>query len=148
MEVRKAYTIGFTKRSAEQFFETLKLFRIKQLIDIRLNNTSQLACFAKRDDLQFFLKEICSAEYIHKPILSPTKDILDEFKKKEISWEEYEKRFLELLEERKIEEIIDRKLFENPTVLLCSESSAENCHRRLVAEYLKNLWSDIKIIHL
>ncbi len=118
------------------------------LIDVRLNNTSQLSCFTKRDDLKFFLKEICGAEYLHKPILSPTKDILDGYKKKKISWEEYEKRFFELLEERKIEKIIDKKLFENPTVLLCSEPTAENCHRRLVAEYLSIKWGNLKVIHL
>jgi len=115
---------------------------------VRLNNTSQLAGFTKRDDLEYFLKQICDAEYLHRPDLSPTKDILDAYKKKQMPWEEYEPRFLALLAEREPEKTLDKQLFELPTVLLCSEPSAEHCHRRLVAEYLGRQWGDTKIVHL
>jgi len=142
------YTIGFTQKGAGTFFESLKGAGIKRLIDVRLNNTSQLAGFAKREDLQYFLKELCGAEYLHKPILSPTKDILDAYKKEEISWDEYKKRFVSLLTQRKVEEIIDKQLFDVPTVLLCSELEPEHCHRRLVAEYLAMKWGDVRVAHL
>ena len=142
------YTIGFAKKSAEAFFGALRKAGIKRLVDIRLNNTSQLAGFTKRDDLKFFLKELCNSEYIHEPLLAPTPEILNSYKKKKISWQEYEQRFLELMAERKIEEKIDRNLFNGPTVLLCSEPKADRCHRRLVLEYLQNNWGNLKIIHL
>jgi uncharacterized protein (DUF488 family) len=142
------YTIGFAKKSAQEFFDSLKKAGINRLIDIRLNNSSQLAGFTKTDDLEFFLKELCGAEYIYKPILAPTKEILDGYKKKTIKWEEYEQRFMKLMAERKVEDIIDKSLFDVPTVLLCSEPKPDRCHRRLVAEYLKDKWSNIKIIHL
>ena len=142
------YTIGFAKKSAEAFFGALRKAGIKRLIDIRLNNTSQLAGFTKRDDLRFFLKELCDAEYIHEPLLAPTPDILNSYKKKKISWQEYEKRFLDLMSERRIEEKIDRSLFNRPTVLLCSEAKTDHCHRRLALEYLQNKWEPFKITHL
>ena len=142
------YTIGFAKKSAEAFFGALRKAGIKRLVDIRLNNTSQLAGFTKRDDLKFFLKELCNSEYIHEPLLAPTPEILNSYKKKKISWQEYEQRFLELMAERKIEEKIDRSLFNGPTVLLCSEPKADRCHRRLVLEYLQNNWGNLRIIHL
>ena len=142
------YTIGFTKKRAEQFFDALKRAGIKRLIDIRLNNSSQLAGFAKQDDLAFFLREICGAEYIHQLILAPTKEILDGYKKNKLTWEEYERRFKSLLDERKVEEKIDRELFCVPTVLLCSEPKPEKCHRRLVAEYLRDKWVDVRVSHL
>ena len=115
---------------------------------MRLNNTSQLAAFAKRDDLAYFLEEICKAEYQHEPILSPTKEILDGYKKKEIPWDQYEASFLALLARREVEKAVDRQLFEVPTVLLCSEPTAEHCHRRLVAEYLGRKWGGAAIVHL
>lgn len=144
----EVYTVGFTQKSAAQFFGTLRKAGIKRLLDIRLNNSSQLAAFAKKDDLKFFLHEICRADYLHQPMLAPTQEMLDEYKKKKGSWPEYEQRFLALMTERKIEEKLDRKLFDVPTVLLCSEATAEHCHRRLVAEYLQEKWGDLKIIHL
>lgn len=142
------YTIGFAKKSAEAFFGALRKAGIKRLVDIRLNNTSQLAGFTKRDDLKFFLKELCNSEYIHEPLLAPTPEILNSYKKKKISWQEYEQRFLDLMAERKIEEKIDRSLFNGPTVLLCSEPKADRCHRRLVLEYFQNNWGNLKIMHL
>ena len=142
------YTIGFTKRTAAEFFETLKRAGIKRLIDVRLNNTSQLAAFAKRDDLAYFLKEICGAEYLHRPDLSPTQEILDAYKKKVMPWEEYEDRFVVMLEERGVEHGVAKRLFDVPTVLLCSEPTADRCHRRIVAEYLAARWGEVRIVHL
>ena len=142
------YTAGFTKKTAEQFFESLRRAGIRRLLDIRLNNSSQLAGFSKRDDLAYFLRVICHADYQHEPLLAPTQDLLDEYKKQKGSWEAYERRFLALMRERRIEERIDRRLFAVPTVLLCSEATPERCHRRLVAEYLRDQWGDLTITHL
>jgi len=121
---------------------------IRRLIDVRLNNTSQLAAFTKRDDLAFFLNELCDAQYVHEPQLSPTKEILDDYKKHKGSWEDYETRFRQLMAERQFEEIADRGWFDVPCVLLCSEPTPEHCHRRLVAEYLQDRWEDVTIVHL
>lgn len=142
------YTIGFTQRNAASFFGALRRSGIKRLIDVRLNNTSQLAGFTKKDDLQFFLKELCEADYLHEPLLAPTQDILDGYKKKGGKWGDYEERFLALMSGRQVEDRMDRRLFEVPTVLLCSEATPEHCHRRLVAEYLQGKWGDVRIVHL
>ena len=142
------YSIGFTQSTAAHFFGRLRNAGIKRLLDVRLNNSSQLASFAKRDDLSFFLKELCSAEYLHEPLLAPSQQMLDDYKKARGSWQEYEQRFLALMAERKIEKRIDRRLFETPTVLLCSEPTAEHCHRRLVLDYLQERWGCLKITHL
>jgi uncharacterized protein (DUF488 family) len=144
----EVYSIGFTQKTAEQFFRLLKGAGIRRLLDVRLNNVSQLAGFAKRQDLPFFLKEICRAEYVHEPLLAPTQEMLDAYKKEKGSWPEYESKFLALLAERRIEEAIDRSLFSVPTVLLCSEPTPEQCHRRLVLEYLSEKWQDLRAIHL
>jgi uncharacterized protein (DUF488 family) len=142
------YTIGFTKKTAEEFFGLLKRNGIKRLVDVRLNNVSQLAGFTKREDLQFFLHEICGAEYVHEPLLAPTQELLDAYKKEKGTWADYERKFLALMAERKIEERVVRSLFEGPAVLLCSEPTPENCHRRLVVEYLQAKWGDIQARHL
>ena len=142
------YTIGFTKKTAEQFFTLLKNAKIARLIDVRLNNVSQLAGFAKKDDLRFFLQEICHCEYEHEPLLAPTQELLDQYKKAKGSWSEYEQLFLSLIAERKIEEKIDPSRFAIPTVLLCSEPTAEHCHRRLILEYLRIKWGNITGHHL
>jgi len=144
----EVYSIGFTQKTAEQFFSILKRAGIRRLLDVRLNNVSQLAGFAKRQDLSFFLKEICHAEYLHEPLLAPTQEILDAYKKKKGSWPEYESKFLALLTERRIEDALDRSLFSVPTVLLCSEPTPEQCHRRLVLEYLNEKWRDVQATHL
>jgi uncharacterized protein (DUF488 family) len=142
------YTIGFAQKSAESFFTALKQAGIKRLLDIRLNNTSQLAAFTKKDDLAYFLREICGIEYIHEPLLAPTQEILDAFKKEKGSWEDYERRFLAVMAERQVESKLARSLFDVPTVLLCGEPTPERCHRRLVVEYLKEKWRDVKAKHL
>jgi uncharacterized protein (DUF488 family) len=144
----EVYTIGFTKTTAAEFFGKLKQSGIRRVVDVRLNNVSQLAGFAKRDDLKFFLAEICGAEYVHEPLLAPTQDILDAFKKDKGSWDEYERRFLQLMVDRQIEAAILPSLFDIPTVLLCSEPTAQRCHRRLVLEYLNGKWGDVRAIHL
>jgi uncharacterized protein (DUF488 family) len=142
------YSIGFTQKSAAQFFGALKQAGIRRLMDIRLNNTSQLAAFAKASDLPYFLRELCDAEYMHEPLLAPTQKILDEYKKKKGDWSDYEQEFLALIRERDIANTLDRKSFAVPTVLLCSEPTAEHCHRRLVLEYLSQHWGDVTIHHL
>lgn len=144
----EVFTIGFTQKSAEQFFTLIARHNIQRLLDVRLNNSSQLAAFAKRDDLAYFLKTICHADYRHEPLLAPTQELLDAYKKEKGSWQEYETRFLELMRERQIERRLDRTLFATPTVLLCSEATAEQCHRRLVAEYLQAVWGTFDIVHL
>lgn len=142
------YTIGFTKKTAAEFFGALKKAGIRRLLDIRLNNSSQLAGFTKRDDLRYFLREVCDADYVHEPELAPTEEILKAYQNKEISWDDYERCFRALLSERAVEGKIERSLFAVPTTLLCSEPTAEKCHRRLVAEYLREKWGDIEIKHL
>lgn len=142
------YTAGFTHTSAERFFERLRDASIRRLIDVRLNNVSQLAGFSKRDDLAYFLRVICGADYLHEPLLAPTQELLDGYKKHKGDWEDYERRFLALMDERRIAERLDRTLFDVPAVLLCSEATAEHCHRRLVAEYLRDHWGDMRIVHL
>lgn len=143
----KLLTIGFTKKSAEAFFTKLKRSGAKRIVDVRLNNVSQLAGFAKRNDLQFFLREICHMEYVHVPELAPTQDILDEYKKNKGDWTVYEQKFLELMQKREIERNIDPALIADGC-LLCSEDKPHYCHRRLVAEYLKSRWGDIEVSHV
>ena len=120
---------------------------IRGLLDVRLNNASRLAGFARRADLPFFLKELCGAQYLHEPRLTPTREILDAYRKGG-GWPNYERAFLDLLRERRVEETLDRSLFEVPTVLLCSEATADHCHRRLVLEYLDREWGGIRAVHL
>lgn len=143
------FTIGFTKTTAENFFGRLEANRIERLLDVRLNNRSQLAGFAKRDDLAYFLHELIGASYEHAPQLAPTEDILEAFKKKgAMPWSKYEERFLALMRDRRVETTLDKSSFARRTVLLCSEATPEKCHRRLVAEYLAEHWGNIAIVHL
>ena len=144
----KLYTIGFTKKSASSFFELLRDSGPKRLVDVRLNNVSQLAGFAKRDDLAFFLREICRMEYLHLPELAPTKEMLDAYRKEHRDWETYERQFLALMDERHIENNASVKRSLPEGCLLCSENTAEHCHRRLVAEYLQRHWGDVEVVHL
>ena len=142
------YSIGFTKKSAGEFFGALKAAGIERLLDVRLNNTSQLAGFAKQSDLKYFLEQICGAAYEREPLLAPTQEILDAFKKQKGSWETYTKAFVALIRSRKVESAISQESFQRKTVLLCSEASAEHCHRRLALEYLQQHWNDVVIHHL
>lgn len=140
------FTIGFTKKSAEEFFEKILAAGVCTLIDVRLHNTSQLAAFTKRDDLAYLLRKIGNIVYLHKPEWAPTADILSAYQKREISWNEYESRFKFLLRERSIQNAVPANL--DGSCLLCSEPTAEKCHRRLVAEYLQCHFPDLAICHL
>jgi uncharacterized protein (DUF488 family) len=146
----QVYTLGFTQRTAEDFFGALRQAGVRRVLDVRIGNTSQLSAFTKRDDLLFFLRELCGAEYVHEPLLAPTRDMRDAFKRDGGSWAEYERRFLDLLEQRMVEERLDPELFAGPTALLCSERTAQHCHRRLVLEYLQQRWKAVplEIVHL
>ena len=144
----KVFTIGFTKKNAETFFNFLKEYEVKMLIDVRLNNISQLSGFAKRDDLKFFLNELCGAEYVHSPELAPNKELLNAYKKGSMTWEKYEDKFLNLMAQRHIEKTIKPELL-NQGCLLCSEHEPHMCHRRLVVQYLnENSNLDLKVKHL
>ncbi|SDT55858.1 DUF488 domain-containing protein [Bradyrhizobium canariense] len=142
----KLFTIGFTKTTAEVFFTRLSRANVRRLVDVRLNNVSQLAGFAKKDDLRYFTKSICHIDYEHLLTLAPTQDILDEYKKSKGSWHAYAEKFLDLMAQRKIENLDREKL--DGGCLLCSEDKPHHCHRRLVAEYLKGKWSDVEVVHL
>ena len=143
----KLFTIGFTKTSAESFFERLQNAGVKKVIDVRLNNVSQLAGFAKRDDLRYFLKALCGIDYAQQAEFAPTQEMLDAYKKERGDWADYEKRFLELMEKRRIEQVVASDTLDG-ACLLCSEDKPHHCHRRLVAEYLKQKWGALEIAHL
>jgi len=143
----KIFTIGFAGKSAKEFFEKLQKAGVTRLIDIRLNNVSQLAGFTKKRDLEYFLRVIASIDYIHEYRLAPTKEILDGFKKKLINWNEYEKRYYNLIHQRQLFEHFKPEDFNN-ACLLCSEEKPDYCHRRLAVEYLKQKWGNLLIIHL
>ncbi len=142
------YSIGFTQKSAGEFFGALKAHGIERLLDVRLNNTSQLAGFAKQADLPYFLREICGAAYEHEPLLAPTQEILDAFKKHKGSWDAYTEAYLDLIRSRGVETALSKESFQKKTVLLCSEPTAEHCHRRLALEYLQEHWKDVIIRHI
>ena len=143
----KLFTIGFTKKSAQQFFELLKSTGVRRVIDVRLNNVSQLAGFAKRDDLKFFLKEFYNIDYTHLPDLAPTKSMLDGYRKEHKDWNRYETEFLCLMEQRGIQNSIPKQVLADGC-LLCSEDKPHNCHRRLVAQYLHDHWGGVDVQHL
>ena len=142
------YTIGFTKKSAEQFFNLLRDNDVKQLIDVRISNSSQLAGFAKGKDLEFFVKEICHIPYKHIIDFAPSKELLDQWHKQKVTWEEYVKVYTDLLKDRDVLRKYGVKSFDG-SCFLCSEDTPEQCHRRLLAEYFKKHSADpVKIVHL
>ena len=142
------YTIGFTKKKAEYFFDELRKAGVKRIVDVRLNNVSQLAGFAKKDDLIYFLKRLEGMDYIHFPELAPTKEILNAYRNNKGDWATFERKFIGLMEKRHIEDIIPKELL-NDGCLLCSEDKPHHCHRRLVAEYLNRKWDEeVEIRHL
>ena len=143
----RVFTIGFTKKPARRFFELLRTSGARRIVDVRLNNVSQLAGFAKRDDLAYFLAEICSMDYVHVPALAPTKQMLDDYKKRRGDWRTYEIRFLDLMRTRRVEQTVAREIVSD-ACLLCSEDTPDYCHRRLVAEYLDRHWGKLHITHL
>jgi uncharacterized protein (DUF488 family) len=142
------YTTGFTQTSAERFFSTLQRAGVKRLIDVRLNNVSQLAGFAKRGDLEYFLRVIGNIDYGHELRLAPRREELEAYRAGKLTWHAYEAAYETLLRERRVEETVPRSLFDVPAVLLCSEARPEKCHRRLAAEYLARAWGGMRIVHL
>lgn len=143
----KVSSIGFTQSTAESFFTRLQRASIRRIVDVRLNNVSQLAGFAKRTDLQYFCRAICNIDYVHLPELAPTAEMLDAYKKGGGSWPEYEARFVDLMAQRKIENIVPKDIIADGC-LLCSEARPEHCHRRLVIDYLRARWGDLEVHHL
>jgi uncharacterized protein (DUF488 family) len=143
----KVFTIGFTKKPAREFFDKLRRPGLARVLDVRLNNVSQLAGFTKRDDLLFFCRAILSIEYLHLPELAPTQPMLDEYKKNGGDWLDYEAKFLALMVDRKIEDTVAKEFIDGGC-LLCSEPTPEHCHRRLVAEYLLSKWGGVEIEHI
>lgn len=140
----KVWTIGFTKKTAKQFFELIKNSGVKRIVDVRLNNSSQLAGFAKQDDLKFFLKKICNVDYVYEPQLAPTKEMFDGYKKQHKDWHKYEQEFLDLMEQRKIEQSLSNEVIAE-SCLLCSEDKPHFCHRRLIHKYLSDHWGKIEV---
>lgn len=143
----RVYTIGFTKKSASEFFGLLQESGAKRVVDVRLNNVSQLAGFAKKNDLEYFLREICGMDYVHLPDLAPTKEMLDAYRNSHRDWETYERQFLELMQDRRVAKQAIKRTIAN-ACLLCSEEKPDYCHRRLVAEYLDGHWGNVEIVHL
>jgi uncharacterized protein (DUF488 family) len=143
----KIFTIGFTNKKAERFFEKLRQAGVKRVVDVRLNNVSQLAGFSKKDDLQYFLRAIAGIDYVHIADLAPTKELLDAYKKYKGDWAVYEKEFLDLMERRRVEDSLAKDIIDQGC-LLCSEDKPHYCHRRLVAEYLQRHWEGVTIEHL
>jgi uncharacterized protein (DUF488 family) len=145
----KLYTIGFTQKNARKFFNLLRDNNVKTIVDIRLNNTSQLAAFAKGEDLKFFLTEFCNIDYIHDTTFAPTEELLKDYKNKKVSWLDYEKEFDRIMEKRNIESYIAKNYADKDSIcLLCSEALPNQCHRRLVAEIFKEALENVQIIHL
>jgi uncharacterized protein (DUF488 family) len=143
----KLYTIGFTKKDARTFFELLLKNGIRKVIDVRLNNVSQLAGFTKRQDLQYFLQAIAGIKYIHAIAFAPTIEMLSDYKRKKIAWKEYETMYINLMKSRVAENVIHESELAD-SCLLCSEPTPSRCHRRLLAEYLQSRNTSIEIIHL
>ena len=141
------FTIGFTRKSAEAFFTSLREAGVRRLVDVRLNNISQLAGFAKKEDLRYFLRAIAGIEYLHLGELAPTQEMLDIYKKSKGSWEDYAARFNDLIAQRQIETTLRRDVMDG-ACLLCSEDTPLHCHRRLVAEYLERSWGQVTTKHL
>ena len=141
------FTIGFTQKTAEAFFTLLRDAGVRRIVDVRLNNTSQLAGFAKRDHLVYFLRTLIGVDYVHVPELAPTQGILTAYKKQKGAWEDYDQAFLSLLDERQVADSLPKEIF-HEGCLLCSEHEPEHCHRRLVAEYLQQQWDDVTVRHL
>jgi uncharacterized protein (DUF488 family) len=143
----KIFTIGFTNKSAQNFFEKLRKAGVKRVVDVRLNNISQLAGFSKKDDLKYFLRAIADIDYVHVPELAPTKEMLDAYKKFKGDWSVYESEFLALMAGRHIEATLAKDLIDEGC-LLCSEDKPHHCHRRLVAEYLQRHWPQVSVAHI
>jgi len=142
------YTVGFAGKSAQAFFGVLKQAGIKRVVDIRLRPNGGLSLFARGSDLPFLLRELCQAEYVHVPLLAPSKELLRDFRRQKLDWPEYERVYRALLDERDVARNLDRSRFDVPAALLCSEATPDQCHRRLAAEYLREHWPEVAVAHL
>jgi uncharacterized protein (DUF488 family) len=144
----RLFTIGFTRKTAEQFFGLLVDAGVQRVIDIRLNNTGQLAGFTRAQDLPWFLEIIGGIGYRHEPLLAPTDDILKSYRKDKARGQaEFERRFKAMLRERKVDRALDPAEFDN-ACLLCSEHEPEDCHRSLVAAFLGKHWGGVEVVDL
>ena len=143
----KLFTIGYAGKNAERFFTLLFKAGVKKVIDVRLYNTSQLAGFTKKDDLEYFLQAVAGIDYVHLPLMSPTKELLTGYKDGSISWAQYETRFDHMITQRQIEKHVNTQDL-HMACLLCAEAKPDKCHRRLVAEYLAQHLQNILIEHL
>jgi uncharacterized protein (DUF488 family) len=143
----RLFTIGFTKKSAERFFEILRASGTRRVVDVRLSNVSQLAGFAKKPDLAYFLDRICGIDYVHEPLLTPSPELFHAYRGKKIDWPTYEGEYLKLIAARRIEETVSPQILSD-CCLLCTEDQPHHCHRRLVAEYLDRHWGSIEVTHL
>jgi uncharacterized protein (DUF488 family) len=141
------FTIGFGQKGARQFFGILTAAGVRKLVDVRLNNVSQLAGFTKKDDLAYFLEAIAGIGYEHHPELAPTKEMLDAYRGGKVKWADHAERIRRLLAERAVERTLSREELDN-SCLLCSEPEPERCHRSIVAEYLREQWGGVEIRHL
>ena len=143
----RVFTIGYAGKNAQDFFTLLKQTGITKVVDVRLYNTSQLAGFTKKHDLEYFLQAIANADYVHLPIMAPTKQLLNDYKKGDVSWQQYESQFKSIITQRHIERHIELQEMDM-SCFLCAEATADKCHRRLVAEYMLRIWPNISIQHL
>lgn len=143
----RVLTIGFTGRSAQSFFDALASNNVRVLVDIRLRPDGQLAGFARRKDLPYFLERLANGcAYRYEPRLAPTDSILEAYRSSR-DWDAYVAEFEALMDERGIPAALSPEQFAD-ACLLCSEATPEACHRRLVAERLAREWPDVEIRHL
>ncbi len=143
----KVFTIGFSRKNTEQFFTRLREPGLLRVVDIRLYNKGPSAGFTNRNDLPFLLRQVNQMDYVHRLDMAPNEALMDDQRTNGVDYLKYKKEFRELLTDRRIETNVPKELIDGGC-LLCSEPSAEFCHRRLVAEYLKEKWGDLEIIHL
>lgn len=142
------YTIGFTKKTAQEFFEKLQSADAKYLLDTRLNNKSQLAGFTKKGNIEYFIEKLTDLKYVELPLLAPSDEVLKQYRS-DGDWDAYEVKYKRMLVKRGVAQAIDPSLFSDGAVLLCSEPTAEKCHRRLAAEFLqKEVLDGSSIVHL
>ncbi len=143
----KIFTIGFTHKSAEEFFKLIQDAGVKRVIDVRIHNNSQLAGFSKKDDLQFFLKKIADIDYQEESLLNPTDELFHSYRNKEIDWKKFLGTYKSEISKKQVEKSLKKSDYEN-AVLLCSEDEPDHCHRRVAAEYLSEAWGGAEITHL
>ncbi|HUI40492.1 MAG TPA: DUF488 domain-containing protein [Terriglobia bacterium] len=145
------FTIGFTRKTAQEFFNLLESAGVRKLVDVRENRVGQLSGFAKFPDIAFFLDRLLGIQYVHEPRFAPTPEIRDRYQATK-DWDEYERSFRLLMEERAVPQEIDAADYEGNVALLCSEPTPEKCHRRLIAEMLLAHWTaeghEVEVHHL